>query len=151
MRQCWRRSSIGIWWSCCQPRQCTTSSRITRLGLPSSLAASQRGGKLIPYQSGYTVYIAAIPQKHPSQMTKLFAYQLTIIKAAQQYDGLQWCAYDTHFRVCAAATGNKSWSKLDTDLYTRFSTGRAKACSTGDSTQHSSLHCLLGVRKRACS
>ena len=45
-------------------------------------------------------------------VTELLAYQLTIIKASQHYDGLQWRAYDTHFRVAAAATGNRSWSKL---------------------------------------
>ena len=68
----------------------------------------------------------------------------TNLLASQQYDGLQWRVYDTHFRVSVAATGNKSWSKLDTDLYTHFFTGRAKLVSTFsscDSTQHTHLHC----------
>ena len=65
----------------------------------------------------FAIYMAAIAQKHPSMITELLAYQLTIIKASQQYDGLQWRAYDTHYRVAAAATGNRSWSKLDVDLY----------------------------------
>ena len=78
--------------------------------------------------------------------------QLTIIKAAQQYDGLQWRAYDTHFRVAAAATGNREWSKVDVDLYTRFFTGRAKAvacCHVCDSTQHLAANCP--VKKRELS
>ena len=99
---------------------------------------------IVDWVKAFTVYCAALLQKHPEQRNELLAYQLTIIKASQQYDGLQWRAYDTHFRVSAAATGSKSWSKLDTDLYTRFFTGRAKlvsTCSSCDSTQHTHWHC----------
>ena len=64
--------------------------------------------------------------KYPEVTLDLLAYQLTIIKASQQYDGLYWRAYDTHYRVNAAASGNRKWAKLDTDLYTRFFTGRAR-------------------------
>ena len=45
----------------------------------------------------YTVYIAALLRKFPEQASELLAYQLTIVKAAQQYDGLQWRAYDATF------------------------------------------------------
>ena len=89
--------------------------------------------------------------KHPTAIHELLAYQFTIIKASQQYDGLQWRAYDTHFRISAAATGNKRWSCLDTDLYTRFFTGRAKpkeTCSHCDVTTHSSADCSKRGRKR---
>ena len=91
------------------------------------------------WTKAYTVYVAALLRKFREQASELLAYQLTIIKAAQQYDVLQWRAYDTHFRVAAAATGNRQWSKVDVDLYTRFFTGRAKAvacCHVCDSTQH---------------
>ena len=100
---------------------------------------------------GFAVYMAAIVVRHPSAVLELLAYMLTIIKASQQYDGMYWRAYDTHYRISAAATGNKNWSRLDTDLYTRFFTGRAKlvnACSQCDSTAHSSFDCPLSdVRK----
>jgi len=81
----------------------------------------------------------------------LLAYQLTIIKASQQYDGLYWRAYDTHYRVNAAATGNCTWSRLDTDLYTRFFTGRAKQvtlCTVYDSMSHAANDCPRRTRKR---
>ena len=62
----------------------------------------------------------------PAATLKLLAYMLTVIKASQQYDGLYWLSYDTNYHINAAASGNKAWSRLDTDLYTRFFTGRAK-------------------------
>ena len=106
---------------------------------------------IVDWVKAFTVYCAALLQKHPEQRNELLAYQLTIIKASQQYDGLQWRAYDAHFQVSAAATSNKSWSKLDTDLYTQFFTGRAKlmsTCLSCDSTQHTHLHCPKQGRKR---
>ena len=108
-------------------------------------------GSIGQWVQGFAVYTAAIVAKHPSVIQELLAYMLTIIKASQQYDGMYWCAYDTHYCISAAATGNKNWSRLDTDLYTRFFTGRAKlmnACSQCDSTAHSSLDCpLSGLKK----
>ena len=101
------------------------------------------------WTKAYTVYVATLLRKSPEQASELLAYQLTIIKAAQQYDGLQWRAYDTHFRVAAAATGNRGWSKVDVDL---FFTGRAKAvacCHVCDSTQHLAANCP--VKKRELS
>ena len=34
-----------------------------------------------------------------SVVLELLAYILTIIKASQQYDGMYWRAYDTHYRM----------------------------------------------------
>ena len=92
----------------------------------------------------FAVYIAAVVAKHPSMVNELLAYMLTIIKASQQYDGLHWRAYDTHYRISAAASGNTRWSQLDTDLYTRFFMGRAKLieiCRLCDGTSHSTSDC----------
>ncbi len=104
----------------------------------------------------FTVYMAAMASKHPEAVTEMLAYQLAIVRASEQYDGLYWRAYDTHFRVNAAASGNRQWSRLDTDLYTRFFTGRAKAlasCSFCDSTAHEEARCpqkpKLGKRPAA--
>ena len=38
----------------------------------------------------FTVYVAAMSTKYPEATLALLAYQLTIIKANQQYDGLYW-------------------------------------------------------------
>ena len=85
--------------------------------------------------------MAALVSQHPSATLELLAYMITIVKASQQYDGLYWRAYDTNYRLTASATGNRNWSRLDTDLFTRLFTGRARfvgACSVSDSVSHSS-------------
>lgn len=99
----------------------------------------------------FTIYMAALTRKYPSAILELLAYQLTVLKASQQYDGLYWRTYDTHYRVTTAATGNWTWSRLHTDLYTRFITGRAKqvsVCSLCDSMGHSSADCPRRARKK---
>jgi hypothetical protein len=101
------------------------------------------------WTKAYTVYVAALLQKFQEQARELLAYQLTITKAAQQYDGLQWRAYDTHFQVAATATGKREWSKVDVYLYTRVFMGRVKlvaCCHVCDNTQHLAVNC--SVRKR---
>ena len=88
-------------------------------------------------------FTAVVTMKEPALVSELLAYQL-IIKAAQSHDGLQWRAYNTYFWVAAAAISNRSWSKLDVDLYTRFLTGRAKmvvCCSPCESSQHTAANC----------
>ena len=77
---------------------------------------------------------------------------LTMIKASQQYDGFYWQAYDTHYRVRAAAMGDCTWSRLDTDLFTRFFMGRAKliySCSLCDSTTHVTADCVLNEDRKS--
>lgn len=78
----------------------------------------------------------AIISEHPSAILELLAYMLTIIKASQQYDGLYWQSYDTY-----AASGNRALSRLNTDLYTRFLTSRAKPVSTCSSVSHLAANC----------
>ena len=90
---------------------------------------------ILDWGQASTIYTAAVVKKFPKATPELLSYQLTIIKAAQQYDGLQWRAYNTHFSINATATGNRCWSRLDTDLYTRFFTRHAKVmtpCSLCD-------------------
>ena len=99
------------------------------------------------WTQAFAVYTAALVSEHPSATLEMLAYMVTIIKASQQYDGLYWRAYDTNYRLTAAASGNRQWSRLDTDLFTRFFTGRARLvspCSTCDSIAHSAADCPFG-------
>ena len=92
----------------------------------------------------FLVYSAAVVSADPSRTLELLAYALTVIRASQKVDGLHWRAYDTHFRINAAASANRSWSSLDTDLYTRFLTGRARPanlCLYCESSAHGDSEC----------
>lgn len=113
---------------------------------------------IIEWTQAFLVYMAALVSEDPSATLELIAYGLTIIKASQHYDGLHWRSYDTHYRINAAAAGNRKWSRLDTDLYTRFFTGRARPtspCPSCDSLGHAEPDCprrqgpsrLAGLRR----
>ena len=94
----------------------------------------------------FAIYMAAMGKKFPEVVSEMLEYQLVIANASEQYNGIYWRCYDTHYRVNAAATGNHQWSHLDIDLYTQFFTGRAKtaaSCEFSDSTSHNTEQCPL--------
>ena len=104
----------------------------------------RRISNIVDWCQAIDIYMAAVVSEHPSASLKLIVYMLTIIKASQQYDGLCWRAYDTNYRLAAAASGNCTWSRLDTDLFTRFLTGRARlvaTCVYCDNTGHCFSDC----------
>ena len=106
------------------------------------------------WKQAFAVYMAALVSHHPSATLELLAYMVTIIKASQQYDGLHWRAYDSNYRLTAAATGNRTWSHLETDLFTRFFTGRARevsACTVCDSLLHRTSECPEGSTAQRAS
>ena len=128
--------SSWTWPTCCPtpattisppPRQRRRQDSRSSPGWKSSVIASD---KLRTWTQAFLAYTAALVSEHPSATLELLAYGLTIIKASQQYDGLYWRTYGTHFRI----------------NYTRFFTGRAKpavACSVCDSIAHSEQTCPL--------
>lgn len=65
------------------------------------------------------------------------------MKASQRHDGLYWRAYDTHMNI--AASGNRKWTKPDTDITPGFS------CNIWDSSSHTSVSCPLKLRKQPLS
>ena len=121
------------------------------LGYELTHARKRQINTITEWVQAFSVLAAIILPKFPAYTVQMMAYQPTILKAAQQYDGLQWWTYDTLFRVAAAATGKRDWSHLDINLYTRFFTGRAKqveACKLCDSTAHLAASCPLAPHKR---
>ena len=80
------------------------------------------------WMQAFIVYAAAVVSADPSMALEMLAYALTVILASQHFDGLHWRAYDTHYCINVAASGNRSWSNLDTDLYIPFFTeGRIRS------------------------
>ena len=106
---------------------------------------------IVDWMKCFTTYVTAMATKFPESVTEMLAYHLVIIKASQQCDGLYWRVYDIHFRVNAAASGNRKWSQVDTDLYTRFFTGRAREVRTTLSTlrRHQPYRCTVPTKHGA--
>ena len=44
-------------------------------------------------------------------MPELMAYQISIVRASQEYEGAAWATYDAAYRRQAAATGHQMWVK----------------------------------------
>ena len=57
---------------------------------------------------------------------ELWAYQSTILKAAHNYEGSNWVAYDCQFRREMLARRDQNWSATNTRLYNEAFTGRAR-------------------------
>ena len=90
--------------------------------------------------------MAALVSTHPTVTVtlELLAYMLKIIQTSQQYNRLCWRSYDINYQIAMVASGNQLWSKLDTDLFTRFITGRARTanpCMVCDALTHASTDC----------
>ena len=72
--------------------------------------------------------MAAILVTHfPGKAAELFAYQTSIIRSEQNYEGKHWVVYDRQFRREVLAQKDLNWSTLDSRLYNEAFTGHAKA------------------------
>ena len=69
------------------------------------------------------VLVSRFPEKGP----ELWAYQTTILRAAHNYEGSNWVAYDRQFRRHMLACKDLNWSIPHPRLYNEAFTGRAKA------------------------
>ena len=76
-----------------------------------------------------------LPDDHREGGPELWAYQMTIVKAAHAYEGSNWVLYDRQFRREMLAGKDLNWSVPDARLYNEAFTGRAKSI-----TRYS--HCL---------
>lgn len=70
---------------------------------------------------------AILCTKYPEKSTELWAYQSSILRAAKNFEGQSWVAYDRQYRREALSRRDLNWSALDSRLYSEAFTGRAKA------------------------
>jgi hypothetical protein len=68
------------------------------------------------------VLVTRFPEKGP----ELWAYQTTILRAAHNYEGSNWVAYNRQFRRDMLARKDLNWSSPNARLYNEAFTGRAK-------------------------
>lgn len=87
---------------------------------------------------------AVLSTKYPDKAPELWAYQSLIIRAARNYEGQAWVAYDRQYRREALARRDLNWATLDSRLYNEAFTGRARAiarCQHCLSETHVSVNC----------
>ena len=94
----------------------------------------------------YALYVGVRALKAPNLIPELMAYQISILRASQEYEGTAWATYDAAYRRQAATTGHTEWSKINPSLYTLCFTGKAKKaprCEMCLSAAHKTEDCPL--------
>lgn len=89
---------------------------------------------------------SVIATKFPSKSPELWAYQTTILRAAKNYEGSAWVAYDRQYRREALSRQDLNWSACNARLYSEAFTGRAKLiprCQHCLSEAHASDSCPM--------
>ena len=92
----------------------------------------------------YARLAALLCTRFPDKAPELWAYQSTIVRAARNYEGGAWVAYDRQYRREALADKNLDWSVPNHRLYSEAFTGRAKSiprCHVCLSDTHSANQC----------
>ena len=87
-----------------------------------------------------SVLVTSFPEKAP----ELWAYHTTILKAAHNYEGANWVAYDRQFRRDMLARKDLNWSMPNTRLYNEAFTSRARTiprCPHCLAEDHSGTSC----------
>ena len=87
---------------------------------------------------------AVLVTRFPEKAPEFWAYQSTILKAAHNYEGGSWVAYDRQYRREMLAKKDLNWSSPNARLYSEAFTGRAKAiprCPHCLSEDHAAGYC----------
>ena len=74
----------------------------------------------------YSRLASVLCTRFPEKAAELWAYQATITRAAHNYEGANWVAYDRQYRREMLAKKDLNWSQPNTRLYNEAFTGRAK-------------------------
>ena len=83
---------------------------------------------------------------YPNKAPEMFAYQATIFRAARNFEGNLWVAYDHQYRREAHANRDLNWSQMNTRLYNEAFTGRTESiprCRHCLSDTHTTTNCPL--------
>lgn len=75
----------------------------------------------------YSTMAAIIASRFPHKAAELFAYQAQIVRAARNYEGDRWVAYDRQFRREALTRKDLDWSVMNHRLYNEAFTGWARS------------------------
>jgi hypothetical protein len=88
--------------------------------VPTTTASSRKRNEvsdILTWVECFTSYITVITAFRPDRSRDLLAYMALIIRIAKQFPGWCWSNYDRPFRLDAAASNSKNWSRTHSDLY----------------------------------
>ncbi|KAL5502321.1 hypothetical protein EMCRGX_G009074 [Ephydatia muelleri] len=85
------------------------------------------GHRYLTSRYGWRDSLGWHPSSHRNTRQKLQKCQSSIIRAARNFDGTSWVAYDRQFRREAMARKDLNWSVTNARLYSEAFTGRARA------------------------
>ena len=94
----------------------------------------------------FVTYTSVMSTSHLQAVPELLAYLIFILRASQDFGGVDWVTYDAAFRQQAAITGNRQWLRVNPSLYSICSSGVARAgtrCELCLSLSHPTRDCLL--------
>eukprot|EP00731_Ephydatia_muelleri_P032810 Em0024g354a len=74
---------------------------------------------------GFARLALVLTSKHPTKAAEMWAYQSAIIRAARNYEGTAWVAYNRQYCREALARKYLNWSVVNSRLYSEAFTGRA--------------------------
>ena len=102
--------------------------------------------EILPWLECFGRLAAVLCKKYPDKAAEFWAYQTSILRAARNFEGTAWVAYDRQYRREALARQDLNWSACNARLYNEAFTGRAKAiprCQHCLSETHASATCPL--------
>ena len=94
----------------------------------------------------FSVMATVHTAKDPERAVHLFAYQHTIVKASQLFDGPAWVHYDAQFHRKMSLSKSWEWGDTDNALYNECFTSRAEVrahCRVCLSDSHTERACSL--------
>ena len=68
----------------------------------------------------FSSYMSVVVLQIPHRTRDLLGYMSLVVKAAHNYEGTPWLAYDAHFRCLAATMQLQTWSTPDQSVWSQY-------------------------------
>ena len=86
-------------------------------GVPAKQQQRREVSDILSWIQCFGIYVSVVASKFPERVSRMLAYQTTLVREARRCGGGGWSAYDTAFRQQATTNKECDWSKLNSSLY----------------------------------
>ena len=121
-------------------------------GVPAKQQHRREIPDILSWIQCFGTYVSVVASKFPERVSRMLAYQTTLVREARRCGGGGWAAYDTAFRQQAATDKECDWSKLNSSLYPvtfmAQATGRGMCCFHCLEADHVGDECALSPKPR---